>query len=102
MSSRLCWINESSGVSVSSILIYLPSEVFMTLESNRSGKFFLHPCKVCFGKVCFAVLLISVVALGQGTSGGGSGAVSPSGGRGAGVSHTIRGKIFLPSGTPPE
>src|SRR5262249_2523996 len=70
-------------------------EVFMTVTSNRPSKFSRHPFPVCF-----AVLLFSAVALAQGTSGSGTNAPSP--GRGASISHTIRGKIFLPSGTPPE
>src|SRR5262245_1282572 len=69
----------------------------MTVESSRIGKFSLGLLSICS-----ALSLISVVAFAQGSTGSGSNTGNPTGSRGAGVSHTIRGKIFLPSGTPPE
>jgi Tfp pilus assembly protein PilF len=67
----------------------------MTVRTKRFGKIFLKSLSVYS-----AVLLVGAVALAQGTPG--SNPSGSPGGRVGAVSHTIRGKLFLPSGTPPE
>lgn len=59
-----------------------------------------------YSRVAFlfaAISVCAVMAIAQGLPGGGGASNNPnSPGRGAGVSHSIRGKIFLPSGNLPD
>lgn len=56
-----------------------------------------------FPQAIFLFTLLTVCAAQALAQGGGGGTNNPnSPGRGAGVSHTIRGKIFMPSGTLPD
>jgi tetratricopeptide (TPR) repeat protein len=66
------------------------------MRFNRPGGF-----AISFACVSGLLLFGAGVVWGQ-SSGGGSNPGGTVGGRGAGPSHSIRGKIFLPSGNPPE